>query len=573
MALCRPASFFTIGKKSLLLQRDHNPRLRDHCPFIPEVAMSLESMNLLAASQNISPSDERPLRRQSHTYDLIRQCIHCGFCLPTCPTYAVLGVEMDSPRGRIYQMQAVADGRMDVSAEFVDHMYCCLGCRACETACPSGVQFGKLIEAAREHIQLEVAQMPLFSEQIRPETTLQEKPVAKGDSQYPLHEHIPAPPTLESPTERLLRRFFFDMMLPSRPITSLVFAGLKLYQRSGLQALVHRTRLLDAVDALPTPLQGKLKMPEKLMHHAGGELLPAPLPQVTLALGQQRYRVGFISGCIMDQVFRDINQATIRVLTANGCEVITPTQQQCCGALHIHAGEAERGRKLAQHNIDVFEPYNCDAIIINSAGCGSNLKEYGHLLRDDPNYAKRAEAFSAKVKDISEFLASIELNQEMGEVARTVAYHDACHLVHGQKIKQQPRQLLQSIPGVTLVNLKEADWCCGSAGIYNITNQEMANTLLQRKMDNIAATGASAIATGNPGCMMQIALGVRDRGMAIDVVHPIQLIDEAYRVGGCYEVPAHDLTIVQRRQQRTLLVTFGLGVLIGIALLRRRKRL
>ncbi|TMD33209.1 MAG: 4Fe-4S dicluster domain-containing protein, partial [Chloroflexi bacterium] len=416
MALCRSVSFFIIGRKLLFLQRDRCIRGRDHCLSFLEVGMSLESTNLQTASQNVSSIEERPLRRQTHTYELIRQCIHCGFCLPTCPTYAVLGVEMDSPRGRIYQMQAVADGRMEVSAEFVDHMYCCLGCRACETACPSGVQFGKLIEAAREHIQLEVAQMPLFSEHMRPETTLQEKPISKGDSEYPLHEHVPAPPALESPTERLLRRFFFDMMLPSRSITSLVFAGLKLYQRTGLQTLVHRTRLLDIVNALPTPLQGKLKMPEKLMPYASGELLPAPLSEVTPALGRRHYRVGFISGCIMDQVFRDINKATIRVLTANGCEVITPMQQQCCGALHVHAGEAERGRKLARHNIDVFEPYNCDVIIINSAGCGSNLKEYGHLLRDDPQYARRAQAFSAKVKDISEFLASIELNQEMGEV-------------------------------------------------------------------------------------------------------------------------------------------------------------
>ena len=532
--------------------------------------MSLE--HLQAVSQKGNLVVQGPLRRHSHTYDLIRQCIHCGFCLPTCPTYAVLGVEMDSPRGRIYQMQAVADGRMEVSAEFVDHMYCCLGCRACETACPSGVQFGKLIEAAREHIQMEVVQMPFFGEQERPETTLQEEqPVAKGDADYPLHEHIPAPPTLESPTERLLRRFFFDIMLPSRPITSIVFGGLKLYQRSGLQALVHRTGLLDAVNALPTPLQGKLKTPEELMPDVGGELLPAPLPEITPALGRRRHRVGFISGCIMDQVFRDINEASIRVLTANGCEVITPTQQQCCGALHVHAGEAERGRKLAQHNIDVFEPYNCDVIIINSAGCGSNLKEYGHLLRDDPHYAKRAQDFSAKVKDISEFLASIELNRDMGEVSRTVAYHDACHLVHGQKIKQQPRQLLQSVPGLTMVNLKESDWCCGSAGIYNITNQEMASTLLQRKMDNIAATGASVIATGNPGCMLQISLGVRERGMELDVVHPIQLIDEAYRAGGLYEIPVRDATINSRRQQRNLLVAFGIGALIGLLLLRRRK--
>ena len=536
--------------------------------------MSLESRNLQAASRQVTPPIEGPLRRQTHTYDLLRQCIHCGFCLPTCPTYAVLGVEMDSPRGRIYQMQAVADGRMEVSPEFVDHIYCCLGCRACETACPSGVQFGKLIEAAREQVQLEVAQMPFLGQQARLETTPQAKPLARDDEEYPLHQHIPASPTLESPTERLLRRFFFDLMLPSRLVTSLVFASLKLYQRTGLQKLLHRTRLLDAVNALPTPFQGKLKTPEELMFNVSGELLPTPLPEVTPALGPRLYRVGFISGCIMDQVFRGINEATIRVLTANGCEVITPTHQQCCGALHIHAGEAERGRELARHNIDIFEPYNCDAIIINSAGCGSNLKEYGHLLRDDPNYAKRAQAFSANVKDISEFLAAIDLNHEMGEITRTVAYHDACHLVHGQKIKQQPRQLLQTIPGITLVNLKEADWCCGSAGIYNITNQEMANTLLQRKMDNIAATGASVIATGNPGCIMQIALGARERGMEIDIVHPIQLIDEAYRAGRLYEIPVPDVEMEQTKQQRTLLIgiSIGIGVLIGLLLLRQRKR-
>ena len=527
--------------------------------------MSLKSLNLQATP------GEGPLRRQTHTYDLMRQCIHCGFCLPTCPTYAVLGVEMDSPRGRIYQMQAVAEGRMEVSPEFVDHMYCCLGCRACETACPSGVQFGKLIEAAREQIQLEVAHRPPVDGPPEvPGETQQAEPVAKGDEDYPLHTDLPRTSTLESRSERLLRAFFFDIMLPSRLVTSLVFAGLKFYQRSGLQTLAHRTGLIDLVNALPTPFQGKLKMPEELMHRASGSLLPRPLAEITPASGRRRYRAGFISGCIMDQVFRDINEATMRVLTANGCEVITPPQQQCCGALHVHAGEAKEGRELARHNIDVFEPYNCDVIIINSAGCGSNLKEYGHLLRDDPVYAERAQAFSAKVKDISEFLASIDLNQDMGEVPRTVAYHDACHLVHGQKIKQQPRQVLQAIPGITLVNLKEADWCCGSAGIYNITNQEMASTLLERKMNNIAATGASVIATGNPGCMMQISLGARERGMELDVVHPIQLVDEAYRAGRLYEIPERDVATVQR-QRRTLLIGIGIGVLVAM-LLRRRHR-
>lgn len=361
-------------------------------------------------------------------------------------------------------------------------------------------------------------------------------------------------------------------MLPSRIVTSLVFGGLKLYQRSGLQQLVHRTGLFDAINTLPTPFQGKLQTPEELMDHVQGAVLPAPLPEITPALGKKRYRAGFVSGCIMDQVFRDVNEATIRVLAANGCEVITPSQQACCGALHVHAGEADGGRSLARHNIDVFEQYNCDMIIINSAGCGSTLKEYDHLLRDDPDYSDRAKVFSAKVKDISEFLVTLDWQHDLGEVRRTVTYHDACHLAHGQKIKQQPRKLLQGIPGLTLVNLKESDFCCGSAGIYNITNQDMGAILLQRKIDNVAATGASIVATGNPGCMMQIALGLRERGLNMEVTHPVQLLDEAYRAGNLYDLPARDHIIVHP-QQRAILIGIGLGLVIGvIALSRRRKR-
>lgn len=491
----------------------------------------------------------------------MRQCIHCGFCLPTCPTYAVLGVEMDSPRGRIYQMQAVAEGRLAITDDFIEHMNCCLGCRACETACPSGVQFGKLIEAAREQIQLDT-----------PDVAFQEGADSHGSDEYDSLMSPTETPVLNSFVAKAIRRFFFDIMLPSRLVLTLVFAGLKLYQRSGLQALVHNIGLFDAINNLPTPLQGKLKVPEALMDVATGPIVPQPLPEIIPALGTRRYRVGFISGCMMDQVFRNVNEATIRVLAANGCEVLTPVQQGCCGALHVHGGEAERGRALARHNIDVFEHYNCDAIIINSAGCGSTLKEYYHLLRDDSIYAARAEAFSKKVKDVSEFLASIELNKNMGNITYTVAYHDACHLAHGQKIKQQPRQLLKTIPGLTMVDLKEADWCCGSAGIYNITNQEMGAQLLERKINNIAATNATIIATGNPGCTMQIAMGIRQRGLPMQVMHPIQLLDEAYLAGGVYSesTPTRDNSTQQ--QQRTLLVGIGIGVLIALFLLGRRRR-
>jgi glycolate dehydrogenase iron-sulfur subunit len=500
-----------------------------------------------------------PLQRHTHTYDLMRQCIHCGFCLPTCPTYAVLGTEMDSPRGRIYQMQAVAEGRMAISSDFVEHMYCCLGCRACETACPSGVQFGKLIEAAREQIQLEAAPISASVEAELP--ALSQQPDATPATAQPATAFA----------QQALRRFFFDWMLPSRPLTSLVFAGLKIYQRSGLQNLARRSGLLERIDQLPTPFQGQLSTPEALMPQATGDLLPDPLPEITPALGPRRYRVGFISGCIMDQVYRDINEATIRVLSANGCEVITPRSQQCCGALHVHAGEGERGRQLARHNVDIFEGYACDAIIINSAGCGSNLKEYGHLLRDDPAYAERARAFSAQVKDVSEFLIDLDPQTNMGELPYTVAYHDACHLAHGQKIRQQPRQLLRRIPGLKLVELKEADWCCGSAGIYNITNQEMAGKLLERKMQNISASKASIIATGNPGCMMQIALGARARGLDLQVLHPVQLLDEAYRAGGLYNLPIPD-TRNRRVRQRALLTGLSIGILIGLLLARNQRK-
>src|ERR1700730_7289606 len=325
---CRHGSFFITDRKLLFSRLTRN--VSDREPPAPwRYSMSSEFMQGNLSTIKIIPPSEGPLRRNSHTYDLIRQCIHCGFCLPNCATYAVLGVEMDSSRGRIYQMQAVADGRLEISDDFVEHMYCCVGCRAFETACPSGVQFGKLIEAAREQIQIEVTHPSIQSEQRRALQMQAEKPVVEGDETYPLHAHLPDSPALESPGERLLRRFFFDIMLPSRIITSLVFAGLKFYQRSGLQAIVHRTGLLDLVNALPTPFQGKLKTPEELMYQAGGDLLPAPLPEITPALGRQRYRVGFISGCIMDQVFRDINEATIRGLSANGCEVINPSQNEC----------------------------------------------------------------------------------------------------------------------------------------------------------------------------------------------------------------------------------------------------
>jgi glycolate oxidase iron-sulfur subunit len=360
------------------------------------------------------------------------------------------------------------------------------------------VQFGKLIESAREEIQLQSS-----------------------------HQ--------QSATERVLRKSTFGAILPSRRLTTLMFAGLKLYQRSGSQTLVRKLHILEH---LPGALGGKLQEPEALLPKLQGDLLPGHYPPIIPALGTRRYRVGLLTGCIMDQAFREINEATIRVLAANGCEVVIPRPQRCCGALHVHSGEAEAGRALARANIEAFAAQDCDYIIINSAGCGSNLKEYGHLLRDDAVYAERAAEFSNKMKDISEFLAMIELTPTLGEVKQRVTYHDACHLAHGQKIKSQPRALLKRIPGLELVDLKEADWCCGSAGIYNHTNQEMAGQLLERKIGHIEQTHAQVVATGNPGCIMQIAYGARTRGLPLEVLHPVQLLDQAYQAGGAYRPSA-----------------------------------
>ena len=307
------------------------------------------------------------------------------------------------------------------------------------------------------------------------------------------------------------------------------------------------------------------------MSSAKGDIVPNMLPEITPALGVKRYRVGMISGCIMDQVFHDINEATIRVLSANGCEVITPKQQGCCGALHVHGGEAEQGRALARSNIDIFESYNCDAIIINSAGCGSTLKEYDHLLRDDPDYMQRAQDFSHKIKDISEFLVTIQRPHSMGEIKQTVAYHDACHLLHGQKIKQQPRQLLASIPGINIVDLKESDWCCGSAGIYNLTNQAMAHELLERKMNHIEETNATIIATGNPGCMMQIALGARERGMKLEVMHPVQLLDAAYQIGKVHQTHLSIADTKKKTSRRMIVIGAMLTSMVLTVLWQRRR--
>jgi glycolate oxidase iron-sulfur subunit len=433
-------------------------------------------------------SQEKPIRGfdsyEAPEYDRLLDCVHCGLCLPFCPTYRVLGSENDSPRGRIYLMRAVADGKLPMTENFVKHMYLCLDCRACETACPSGVQYGSLIEAARGQIE-------------------------RG---------IPRPRYI-----RALRRFVFETLLPNPKWLSLVADLALFYQKTGLQKLVHRLGILDYLPDICNQMEQMLpELPPKVLRYDVKQVIPAH--------EEEQRRVGFVSGCVMNLWFTLANIATVNVLARNGCTVITPAAQRCCGALHAHAGEREGAKRLARHNIDVFAEHDVEAIIVNSAGCGAFLKEYGHLLKNDRHYHTKAEAFSHKVKDISEFLATIPFHKPQGEIRARVAYDDPCHLLHGQKIRQQPRDLLRTIPGLELVHFKEADWCCGSAGIYNVTHPAVSLELLERKMKHLQAASPDIIATGNPGCLLQLGRGVQRTGMPVEVVHPIELVERSYQL-------------------------------------------
>ena len=411
--------------------------------------------------------------------ELIDKCVHCGLCLNACPTYRELRVEMDSPRGRIYQMAQVASGAMVINPSYIEHIDLCLACRGCETACPSGVQYGRLVEAARAEI----------------ENTVQRPWRA-----------------------RLARQVVFRKILPSRVNLWLAGALLYLYQASGLKKLVRTLHLLPRKLAEVESLAPEVQAPFFFRYY-GSVLAPE---------NTGRYRVAFIAGCIANISFARLNEATLRVLRKNGCEVSIPATQTCCGALHVHAGLREEARKLARHNIDAFLGGNYDAIVTNAAGCGSTLKEYGELLEHDPQYAEKARHFSMLVRDITEFLASIELHLDLRSLPISVTYQDSCHLVHGQCVRAAPRQLLASIPGLQLREMPLSDLCCGSAGIYNVLHTDMAMALLKKKMDAVNATEAEVIATANPGCMLQLSAGVKKFGRGQKVAHVVEILDQAY---------------------------------------------
>jgi glycolate oxidase iron-sulfur subunit len=398
-------------------------------------------------------------------------CVHCGMCLPACPTYRETGRETSSPRGRIYLMRAVAEGRLPLGDALAEEAYLCLGCRACETACPSGVRFGSLLE----HTRAEVERAGL------------RRGFAKRAESFALRHVVPRPARL-------------------RALVGL----LGIAQRLGLDAAALRLLPPGARE-----LHGLLpRIPARAARR--------PLPELTPALAPRRGRVAFFAGCIMPELFGSVNRATVRVLARNGFDVLVPRGQGCCGALHAHAGDAELAHGLARQNVTAFDPGGVDAIVSNSAGCGAALREAKSWLPGE------AEGFSARVRDVCEFLDEVGLRVPTGRLALRVCYDDPCHLVHGQRVKDAPRRVLASIPGLVLVAHDDPTSCCGAAGTYNLTHRAMSSAVLARKLDALAAADPEAIATGNPGCLMQIASGARARGLRARVVHPVELLDESY---------------------------------------------
>ncbi len=411
--------------------------------------------------------------------ELIDDCVHCGFCLPTCPTYLLEGNETNSPRGRIYLMKMGNAGEVPMDKEFVANFDACLGCMACVSACPSGVQYDQLIEAVRPQIERNWAR---------------------------------------TPTDRLFRGMIFSLFPYPARLRPAAFFG-TLYQRLGVRRLLERTGLLDRLPA-------RLRAMEALLPRLTMRSVIATQPAFTPAVGPARHRVGLLSGCVQRVFFGDVNAAATRVLAAEGCDVVAPKDQHCCGALSSHAGREAEAVARARKLIDVFEAANVETVVVNVAGCGSSMKEYAILLRDDPEYAERAAEFAAKVRDISELLAELGPVAPRHPIPARVAYHDACHLRHAQGITIQPRAVLKAIPEMTVLDIPEADICCGSAGIYNLVQPEPAAELGRRKVGNIRSTMPDAVVTANAGCLLQIR---RYLDAGVPLFHPIELIDASIR--------------------------------------------
>lgn len=413
--------------------------------------------------------------------DLVRDCVHCGFCLSACPTYLETGNELDSPRGRIYLMKSALDGKIPMGGSLVKHLDMCLGCIACEPACPSGVQYSRLIESARAQIE------------------------RRYQRPFP---------------EKLERSLIFSLFpYPNR--LRLLLPLLYLYQASGLRYLIQKLGMIRKFS------KALSRMDDMLPDIESSTLFPS-IPDRVPAKGKKRHRVVLLSGCVQSVLFPHTNEATVRVLSENGCDVLIPRNQGCCGALSLHSGRLSEARQFARAVIDIFERSDHDAIIVNSAGCGSAMKEYRELLREDKSYKERAERISDKTKDIMEFLDEIGLQGELKEVKCRVTYQDACHIAQAQRIRTQPRNVIRKIPGVEFVELPESELCCGSAGIYNMVQPEMSGSLLDRKIRNLKETNADLLIVGNPGCLLQIQMGIKQNGLSIKTAHPIELLDWAY---------------------------------------------
>ena len=405
-------------------------------------------------------------------------CIKCGFCLPACPTYRETGIEAASPRGRLDLMYGAAQGRVSLE-QIAPQLALCLGCQACETACPSGIQYHDMLEAQR---------------------------IDLADQRRARLSHR-------------FGRMLLSGLLPSPTLLRIAVWKMWAYQRSGLQSLVRATHVLALIPPL-NRMERSMPPVSRPVPWRRALQGPAPVPE--------RKRVAMLTGCVMDAAFGEVHAATVHVLRANGIGIVDVPEQTCCGALHLHAGELEGARELAKRNIAAFESVGDVPILLNSAGCGAMLKQLGPLFAGDSGWEARGRRISARVRDITEYLAAEALNPPTGRVERTVAYDEPCHLAHAQKIRDQPRELLAGIPGLKLVPLREADMCCGSAGSYSALQPGMSRRLLQRKMEHIAASGADIVATGNPGCLLQLRLGAQDHEVSVRVVHPIELLAEAY---------------------------------------------
>jgi glycolate oxidase iron-sulfur subunit len=409
---------------------------------------------------------------------LVSDCVHCGFCLPSCPTYTLWGEEMDSPRGRIQLMSQGLSGE-PLSDSMVQHFDACLGCMACVPACPSGVQYDKLIEATRAQVE---------------------------------RNHT------RSPADRALRAAIFALFPYPRRL-ALLRGPLAAYQRTGLQKLLRRSGLLQRL--APT-----LATMEDIAPPVGKA---TTLPERVAARGTRRMTVGMLTGCVQGAFFPGVNAATARVLALEGCDVVIPRRQGCCGALSVHNGREPEAQKFARRLVDTFATAGVERIVVNAAGCGSSMKEYADLLADDPAYAERAREFAAKVRDVTELLAELGPVAERHPLPVTIAYHDACHLANAQGVRVQPRQLLTGVPGLELKEIAEAELCCGSAGVYNLLNPEPAAQLGDRKAGNVLATGAELLVTANPGCLMQVAAALRRRGAGIALAHTVEVLDASLR--------------------------------------------